>query len=270
MNILTGELIKTHEVIASYNGETLPGEWISDRDVYEEGTIPSTGAQVVYKLAEPIAYEIDLSTIDIPLTVGVRAIWVNTGATKIEYVNNAKLYSLLQSEISVNDVQINGTSIVGQDGVADITIATPDWLAANGEAGHIANKPVLWGGSRSGLTNIAAIVDTASGAKSVSFGSTTSFNICITGDPGATTYSYTGHISEVRERLIRNCIARCVLNGVSTTIIDVDRTQQTITVESTLSAESAITNQDLSVFVYPSASGTASFSVGLANASNGS
>ena len=32
---------------ASYNGETLVGEWISDRDVYSSGGTPTTGAQVV-------------------------------------------------------------------------------------------------------------------------------------------------------------------------------------------------------------------------------
>jgi hypothetical protein len=32
---------------ASYNGEQLIGEWISDRDVYAEGTTPTIGAQVV-------------------------------------------------------------------------------------------------------------------------------------------------------------------------------------------------------------------------------
>ena len=32
---------------ASYNGETLTGEWISDRDKYEVGATPTLGAQVV-------------------------------------------------------------------------------------------------------------------------------------------------------------------------------------------------------------------------------
>lgn len=44
---------KTWGYIASYNGESLPGEWISDRDVYASGTTPTPGAQVAYKLAAP-------------------------------------------------------------------------------------------------------------------------------------------------------------------------------------------------------------------------
>lgn len=48
---------KTWGYIASYNGESLPGEWISDRDVYASGTTPTTGAQVAYKLATPEPFQ---------------------------------------------------------------------------------------------------------------------------------------------------------------------------------------------------------------------
>ena len=41
--------------IASYSDESLPGGWISSHDVYAAGTTPTTGAQVVYELAEPTA-----------------------------------------------------------------------------------------------------------------------------------------------------------------------------------------------------------------------
>ena len=53
VDAVTGEGEKTWGYIASYNGESLPGEWISDRDVYAPGTTPTTGAQVAYKLAAP-------------------------------------------------------------------------------------------------------------------------------------------------------------------------------------------------------------------------
>lgn len=53
----TGEGLKTWEYIASYNGETLPGEWISDRDVYAAGATPTIGAQVAYKLAAPKPFQ---------------------------------------------------------------------------------------------------------------------------------------------------------------------------------------------------------------------
>ena len=53
LDVITGKLTKTWEHIASYNGETLPSRWISDRDVYAEGTTPTTGAEVIYELATP-------------------------------------------------------------------------------------------------------------------------------------------------------------------------------------------------------------------------
>lgn len=53
----TGVGSKTRGYIASYNGESLPGEWISDRDVYSPETTPTTGAQVAYKLATPEPFQ---------------------------------------------------------------------------------------------------------------------------------------------------------------------------------------------------------------------
>ena len=57
VDAVTGKGSKTWGFIASYNGETLPGEWISDRDVYVSGTTPTTGAQVAYKLATPTSFQ---------------------------------------------------------------------------------------------------------------------------------------------------------------------------------------------------------------------
>lgn len=57
VDAVTGAGSKTWGYIASYNGESLPGEWISDRDVYATGTTPTTGAQVAYKLATPEPFQ---------------------------------------------------------------------------------------------------------------------------------------------------------------------------------------------------------------------
>lgn len=54
VDVLNGTVIITHGHIASYNGETLPGVWYSDRDVYASGTTPTLGAEVVYELETPI------------------------------------------------------------------------------------------------------------------------------------------------------------------------------------------------------------------------
>ena len=57
VDAVTGIGEKTWGYIASYNGESLPGEWISDRDVYSAGTTPTTGAQAAYKLATPEPFQ---------------------------------------------------------------------------------------------------------------------------------------------------------------------------------------------------------------------
>ena len=49
----TGNVTVEWGYIASYNGESLPGAWISDRDVYAAGTTPTTDAEVCYELATP-------------------------------------------------------------------------------------------------------------------------------------------------------------------------------------------------------------------------
>lgn len=49
------------EYIASYNGETLPREWISDRDEYIAGTTPTIGAEVAYRLDTTIGHRISVT-----------------------------------------------------------------------------------------------------------------------------------------------------------------------------------------------------------------
>lgn len=87
---VNGMLRVTNVNIASYNGETLPGVWISDRDVYAEGTTPTTGAQVVYELATPI--EIPLTPEVITLLKGENNIWTDSGTSEIEYKVDLQTY----------------------------------------------------------------------------------------------------------------------------------------------------------------------------------
>ena len=67
----------THGYRASYNGETLPATWISDRDVYAEGTTPTIGAEVVYELATP--QTIPQDSLSIASSAGVNNIWCDSG-----------------------------------------------------------------------------------------------------------------------------------------------------------------------------------------------
>lgn len=77
----TGVVTVTHGPIASYTGEELPGEWLSDRDVYAGGTVPTNGAQVVYKLAEP--YTIQLTPRQILALAGKNNIYANSGEVEV-------------------------------------------------------------------------------------------------------------------------------------------------------------------------------------------
>lgn len=77
LDVTNGVLTVTKANIASYDGETLPGAWISDRDVYAEGTTPTTGAQVVYDLETPITYQ--LTQTEVQMLLGTNNIWADTG-----------------------------------------------------------------------------------------------------------------------------------------------------------------------------------------------
>lgn len=90
LNVTTGKLTVDRAMIASYNGEALPGEWISDRDVYASGTAPTTGSQVVYALAEPVEY--DLTPTEVNTLLGENNIWADCGDSTVEYRADTKLY----------------------------------------------------------------------------------------------------------------------------------------------------------------------------------
>lgn len=51
VDAVTGDGKRTWGIIDNYAGETIPKEWISDRDVYSADKNPTVGAQVAYRLA---------------------------------------------------------------------------------------------------------------------------------------------------------------------------------------------------------------------------
>ena len=56
VDAMTGDGKRTWEIIDNYAGESIPREWISDRDVYSADKNPTVGAQVAYRLAEPVPF----------------------------------------------------------------------------------------------------------------------------------------------------------------------------------------------------------------------
>ena len=143
-------LTVTDANIASYNGETLPGEWISDRDVYAAGTTPTTGAQVVYKLATPQTYQLTPQEI-ITTLLGQNNIWSDTGSSTVEYPADTKLY--IQKINTPTD----------DDMIADANIANGKYFIVNNNL-YISTAAILAGdpikpGTNCTLTNLAAALN---------------------------------------------------------------------------------------------------------------
>lgn len=90
LDVVTGELVVTDGYIASYNGETLPSTWISDRDVYVSGTTPSIGAEVVYKLATPIT--VQLTPTEVKTLLGTNNVWADSGDVEVTYKADIQKY----------------------------------------------------------------------------------------------------------------------------------------------------------------------------------
>lgn len=86
----SADVISTMGNIASYDGESLPGAWISSMDVYEEGATPTTGAQVVYELETPLTYHIE-NVGNLQTLLGVNNTWADTGDIDLTYYADATL-----------------------------------------------------------------------------------------------------------------------------------------------------------------------------------
>lgn len=112
LNVKTGVLTITDENIASYAGETLPGSWISDRDEYIEGETPTTGAQVVYKLATPTT--IQLTAHQEEMLKGINNIWADTGDTALTYRADTKLYIERLTKPTEDDMIANANIASGK------------------------------------------------------------------------------------------------------------------------------------------------------------
>lgn len=90
LDVISGALTITDANIASYAGETLPGEWLSSYDKYAEGATPTTGAQVVYKLATPQTAQIEPLQID--SLYGYNNVWSDVGNIDVKYRADTTLY----------------------------------------------------------------------------------------------------------------------------------------------------------------------------------
>ena len=99
LDVGTGTLTVTQAKIASYNGENLPGKWISDRDIYTPGAQPSIGAQVVYDLAESQTIQLDPQKI-LALS-GTNTLFADAGSVTVSGLSDpAAIMASLQTRVS--------------------------------------------------------------------------------------------------------------------------------------------------------------------------
>ena len=107
LDVGTGVMTVTQAEISSYNGETLPGQWISDSDVYTPGTQPSIGAQVVYELADP--QTIQLTPQQIPAISGTNTLYADAGNVTVTGASDpiATITSLQNRVSALESAQTN-------------------------------------------------------------------------------------------------------------------------------------------------------------------
>ena len=84
LDVVTGVLTVDRANIASYNGETINEPWLSSMDAYTHGATPTTGAQVVYKLATPLTYQ--LTGQEVEALVGTNNVWSDGGNVTVAVV----------------------------------------------------------------------------------------------------------------------------------------------------------------------------------------
>lgn len=82
--VVGGALTDEWAEIPSYNGETITEPWLSSMDAYTPGGTPTTGAQVVYKLATPLTYQ--LAPQEIEALVGTNNVWSDGGNVTVAVV----------------------------------------------------------------------------------------------------------------------------------------------------------------------------------------
>lgn len=80
---LVSGVLNAYPYYASYNGETLNGEWVCDRAVYAQGTTPPIGSQVALISGESTTYQLTPQTIN--TLSGVNNVWAESGDVTVTF-----------------------------------------------------------------------------------------------------------------------------------------------------------------------------------------
>ena len=155
LNVLTGMMTVTDGYIASYNGETLPSTWISDRDAYAEGTIPTIGAQVVYKLASP--QTVQLSPSKIQTLLGENSLFATTGdILSLTYRADMKTYvdeQVAEANLKTRQMMTTVTTKM----VAPSNLVVGDIVIVNDDLYKVINSNIASGEAMVVGTNVEKI-----------------------------------------------------------------------------------------------------------------
>lgn len=149
LDAVTGAGVQEWAHIDSYNGEVLPGEWISDRDVYTPDTTPTIGAEIAYKLATPAPIQATGNT-PIPALPGVNTVYSDAdsvtvtgragGVTSV----NGKTGEVTLSAEDVEAMPVTGGAFSGNISAPGAEFTAPLNIASGGTgatdaAGALAN-----------------------------------------------------------------------------------------------------------------------------------
>ena len=185
----SGTLTKTWAGIAEYAGETLPGEWLSDRDEYAAGTTPTTGAQVAYELAEPVTYELTADASQVVETLlGENYVVADCGSVSLTYCANPQLY--------VAEQLAQGTALIGLDenGTASRNYAQGELLRSNGKAykatAAIASGESIVPGTNVTETTIIGVLNEPDSVTDVQMNGTSVVTNGVANVPAASTDNY--------------------------------------------------------------------------------
>ena len=121
-NPILGKIYLTTGHIDSYNGETLPGYWWSDRDIYEENTSPTTGAEVIYMLANEDIEEYNITPLTIPMFYQKNYFVIDNGEIiNISYYAEtlAAKHFTVYDGVKFGTTNIDETNVIGWNHAAD-------------------------------------------------------------------------------------------------------------------------------------------------------
>jgi hypothetical protein len=132
VNVTTGELVVRTANIASYNGEIIGEPWWSSMDEYVAGTTPTTGAQVVYTLANPVTAT--LTPAQLQLLEGYNLLTTDGDTIHLRYIGTEA--SNVQAEIDEFETVTNkliSSIAFAEQSTAIANHAVGDYIMLNGQ-----------------------------------------------------------------------------------------------------------------------------------------